>query len=87
MAKLLFTLALVCLTTGVRSQILEGLVQLDKISFDKVVTKFEYSLIKFDVGFPSGDKHKNFGKVATQVKIQRKVMDFVLLIKTLFVDF
>ena len=69
MTKLLISLSLVCLASVASSQSLEGLVQLDKTSFDKIVTKFEYSLIKFDVGYPTGDKHKNFGKVATQVRI------------------
>ena len=41
---------------------------LDKISFDKIVNRFQYSLIKFDVGFPTGDKHNNFGQLAKEVK-------------------
>ena len=49
-------------------QVLEGLLPLDKISFDKITSKFEYSLIKFDVGYPTGEKHKNFGKLATEVR-------------------
>jgi len=67
MTRLVFTLALAFLVFDVRAQSMEGLVQLDTISFDKIVTKFEYSLIKFDVGYPTGDKHKAFGKVATQI--------------------
>ena len=69
MAKLVICLNLVLasMVLPARAQVLEGLVQLDKTSFDKIVSKFEYSLIKFDIGYPTGDKHKNFGKVATQV--------------------
>ena len=67
MTKLGIFLGLVCLASVGRAQVLEGLVQLDKTSFDKIVSKFEYSLVKFDVGYPTGDKHKNFGKVALQV--------------------
>merc|ERR1711892_151551 len=68
MARQLISLVLACLVSLGISQSLEGLVQLDRTSFDKIVTKFEYSLIKFDIGFPApGDKHKNFGKVATQI--------------------
>ena len=48
-------------------QVLEGLLPLDKISFDKITSKFEYSLIKFDVGYPTGEKHKTFGKLSTEV--------------------
>ena len=49
------------------SQVLEGLLPLDKISFDKITSKFDYSLIKFDVGYPTGEKHKNFGKLVAEV--------------------
>ena len=48
-------------------QVLEGLLPLDKISFDKITSKFEYSLIKFDVGYPTGEKHKTFGKLSSEV--------------------
>ena len=51
-----------------RSQVIEGLLALDKLSFDKIVNRFEYSLIKFDVGFPTGDKHNNFGQLAKEVE-------------------
>ena len=51
-----------------RSQVIEGLLALDKLSLDKIVNRFEYSLVKFDVGFPTGDKHNNFGQLAKQVE-------------------
>ena len=51
-----------------RSQVIEGLLALDKLSFDKIVQRFEYSLVKFDVGFPTGDKHNNFGQLAKEVE-------------------
>ena len=51
----------------VSGQILEGLVQLDKKSFDKILNKFDYSLVKFDVGYPTGEKHKSFGSLAVEV--------------------
>merc|ERR1712045_876638 len=50
-----------------RSQVIEGLLALDKLSFDKIVERFEYSLIKFDVGFPTGEKHNNFGQLAKEI--------------------
>ena len=49
-------------------QVLDGLLALDKTSFDKIVTKFDYSLIKFDIGYPTGDKHKNYGKLVKEVE-------------------
>ena len=59
-------ISLLCLDLYM-AQVLEGLLPLDMISFDKVVSKFEYSLIKFDTGYPTGDKHKTFGKLAVEV--------------------
>merc|ERR1712126_389057 len=51
----------------VSGQVLEGLVQLDKQSFDKILNKFDYSLVKFDVGYPTGEKHKSYGSLAVEV--------------------
>ena len=59
-------ISLLCLDLYM-AQVLEGLLPLDMISFDKIVSKFEYSLIKFDTGYPTGDKHKTFGKLAVEV--------------------
>merc|ERR1712241_232915 len=59
-------ISLLCLDLSM-AQVLEGLLPLDMISFDKVVSKFEYSSIKFDTGYPTGDKHKTFGKLAVEV--------------------
>ncbi|KAF7996401.1 hypothetical protein HCN44_002033 [Aphidius gifuensis] len=42
----------------------KGCVPLDGLSFDKVIKKFKYSVVKFDVAFPYGEKHEEFGKVA-----------------------
>jgi len=46
--------------------VMEGLVQLDKSSIDKVLGAFEFSLVKFDIGYPTGEKHKGFGSFALQ---------------------
>jgi len=54
------------LLSVVSGQVMEGLVQLDKYSIDKVLGAFEFSLVKFDVGYPTGEKHKGFGTFALQ---------------------
>jgi len=41
-----------------------GCTPLDGISFDKIVSKFRASLVKFDVAYPYGDQHDEFAKVA-----------------------
>ena len=34
----------------------------DSLSFDKLLKKFKVSIVKFDVAYPYGDKHEQFGK-------------------------
>ena len=41
----------------------KGCTPLDVLSFDKIVDKFQASLVKFDVPFPYGDKQDVFAKV------------------------
>ena len=36
---------------------------LDVLSFDKVISKFPVSLVKFDIAYPYGDKHDQFAQV------------------------
>ncbi|XP_035778731.1 protein windbeutel-like isoform X1 [Anopheles albimanus] len=43
-----------------------GCVDLDSSTFDKVVKKFRYTLVKFDTAFPYGDKHEAFTSLAQQ---------------------
>lgn len=44
-----------------------GCVELDEISFDKMIGKFEYSLVKFDIAFPYGPKHEIYAEFARTV--------------------
>lgn len=41
-----------------------GCVELDEISFDKMIGHFKYSLVKFDIAFPYGPKHEIYGEFA-----------------------
>ncbi|XP_034230580.1 endoplasmic reticulum resident protein 29 [Thrips palmi] len=45
-----------------------GTVALDSWTFDKVIDKFDVSLIKFDVAYPYGPKHEAFTKMAEAAK-------------------
>lgn len=53
-----------------------GCVELDEITFDKLIKKFEYALIKFDIAFPYGDKHEAFSEFAKFVS--PKVEDLLI---------
>ncbi|XP_055837802.1 protein windbeutel [Episyrphus balteatus] len=44
-----------------------GCVDLDYITFNKLISKYPYALVKFDTAFPYGDKHETFGKFSTEV--------------------
>lgn len=37
-----------------------GCVELDRLNFDRVVQRFRYTLVKFDVAFPFGAQHEAF---------------------------
>uniref|UniRef100_A0A336M7D9 CSON012906 protein n=1 Tax=Culicoides sonorensis TaxID=179676 RepID=A0A336M7D9_CULSO len=48
----------------------KGCVELDSLIFDKLVSKFDYTIVKFDISYPYGEKHEQFeefSKAASQV--------------------
>ena len=40
----------------------KGCTPLDTLSFDKLLSKFKVSVVKFDVAYPYGDKHEEYAK-------------------------
>ena len=51
---------------------MSGTVVLDSLSVDKVLSRFEYSLVKFDTFYPTGDKHAKFASMAQAVRIYQQ---------------
>ncbi|RZC36424.1 ERp29 N domain containing protein [Asbolus verrucosus] len=45
----------------------KGCVSLDEYNFDKIISRFEAVLVKFDVAYPYGDKHEVFTKLAEEL--------------------
>ncbi|XP_055690654.1 protein windbeutel [Lutzomyia longipalpis] len=45
----------------------KGCVELDEITFDKLISRFPATLVKFDVAYPYGDKHEAFSAFAQDV--------------------
>ena len=43
-----------------------GCTPLDELTFDKIISKFPASLIKFDVAYPYGEDHEEFAKIAKE---------------------
>lgn len=65
---LFFTLTLL-LSAGVSfSSGLKGAISLDSFTFDKMLSKFKASLVKFDVTYPYGEKEDEYGKVAESAR-------------------
>ncbi|XP_015920565.1 endoplasmic reticulum resident protein 29 [Parasteatoda tepidariorum] len=47
---------------------LKGAVSLDSWTFDKMISKFKASLVKFDITYPYGEKEDEYGKVAESAR-------------------
>lgn len=45
----------------------KGCISLDEYNFDKIISRFEAVLLKFDVAYPYGEKHDVFTKLAEEV--------------------
>lgn len=43
-----------------------GCVELDRLNFDRIVQRFRYTLVKFDVAFPFGAQHEAFTGLAQE---------------------
>ncbi|XP_053682290.1 protein windbeutel [Sabethes cyaneus] len=48
----------------IQSSASKGCLELDELIFDKIVRRFKYVLVKFDVAFPYGDNHEAFTGLA-----------------------
>lgn len=44
-----------------------GLVELDSLTFDKILNKFRTVIVKFDQQFPYGDTHEAYSAFASQI--------------------
>merc|ERR1711872_300680 len=65
---MLLLLSLLLILNPCQGQAQEGLPNLDKFSIDKVLQAFEYTVVKFDVSYPTGDKHRSFAALSKQTK-------------------
>ena len=62
---LVFLVIIQSLTTSASN--CKGCTPLDELNFDKVIKRFDATLVKFDTAYAYGDKHEEFGKVAKDV--------------------
>lgn len=64
MALTVLLLSLASLLTSSLAINCPGCTPLDEVSFDKLISKFKASIIKFDVAYPYGEEHDEFAKIA-----------------------
>lgn len=63
----MYRLAVCCilaLVHSIQSSSPTGTVELNELSFNKIINKFHATLVKFDVAFPYGEKHDAFVEIA-----------------------
>lgn len=73
----LLMVAIILLTVNTTNAC-KGCVELDEITFRRVPLKFNYSLIKFDIAFPYGDKHEAYSQLALQLQTVPPLVDDLL---------
>lgn len=49
------------------SSICRGCLELDDLTFDRVLAKFSTVLVKFDIAYPYGNKHDEYSKLAIEI--------------------
>lgn len=76
-SHVLFLVTIIVLTIHTTSAC-KGCVELDEITFKSVPLKFNYSLIKFDIAFPYGDKHEAYSQLALQLQTVPPLVDDLL---------
>ncbi|KAF5286496.1 hypothetical protein FQR65_LT12579 [Abscondita terminalis] len=70
------TITVLCLIfiSTTSSQDCKGCASLDEHNFDKVVSRFKASIVKFDVAYPYGDKHNVFAKFAEEMVTNKDIL-------------
>jgi len=52
----------------------KGAVPLDEYNFDRIISRFETVLVKFDASYPYGEKHEAFRNVAEELKSSQDIL-------------
>lgn len=65
------------LNAQVNGLICRGCLELDELTFDKVLAKFPTVLVKFDIAFPYGKQHDQYEKFAAEIS-KLNLMDMIV---------
>lgn len=65
--KMIFSTAIILSLFIVDSSACRGCIELDEITFDKLLNRFPVSIVKFDIAYPYGDKHEAYSQFAGDV--------------------
>ncbi|XP_032527036.1 protein windbeutel [Danaus plexippus] len=68
MSGLIFLACIILVVPSTYQESLGGLVELDEVSFNKLVPKFDATVVKFDVAYPYGDKHDTYVALSKESK-------------------
>lgn len=63
-SQLIISLSFLVIFSSVAANNVKGIVNLDSLTFEKVISKFETVLVKFDSHYPYGDKQNQYIEVA-----------------------
>lgn len=69
-SNVLFVIVLlifISFNSAIDGLVCKGCLELDELTFDKVISKFSAVLVKFDVAYPYGKKHDEYAKFAKDV--------------------
>lgn len=69
-SNVLFVIVLlifISFNSAIDGLVCKGCLELDELTFDKVISKFSTVLVKFDVAYPYGKKHDEYAKFAKDV--------------------
>merc|ERR1711976_787172 len=58
----------------IKGEVIQGSVSLNSGTFDKIISKFKATLVKFDEMYPYGEKHDEFKKVAKDSTSQPELL-------------
>lgn len=74
--KVLTLFAFISVIVGASSAtaVCKGCVSIDEFSFEKILPRFEVTLLKFDDSYPFGEKHNTFTKVAADITENKNII-------------